>query len=59
MDEKEMSSAEEERQCKSCPYPAVGFICGNPDDCMQTRVRKIIRKDKEAYERSIKLCLTP
>lgn len=29
-------------ECRGCPYPSTGFLCGGSDgECMKTRVRKI------------------
>ena len=28
--------------CRGCPYPSTGFLCGGSDgECMKTRVQKI------------------
>ena len=28
--------------CRGCPYPSTGFVCGGSDgECMKTRVQKI------------------
>ncbi len=28
--------------CKGCPYPSTGFLCGGSDGgCMKTRIQKI------------------
>ena len=28
--------------CRNCPYPSIGFLCGGSDgECMKTRVQKI------------------
>ncbi len=28
--------------CKNCPYPSIGFLCGGSDgECMKTRMQKI------------------
>ena len=41
----EINEMQPERHCDGCPYPGTGFICGTNGECMQTRVREIIKKE--------------
>jgi len=45
---KEVNESQPERHCDGCPYPGTGFICGTNGECMQTRVREIIKKEDKA-----------
>jgi len=34
--------------CKDCPYPSTGFLCGGSDgECMKTRMQKIKNTSKK------------
>ncbi|MCI8856353.1 MAG: hypothetical protein HFH26_07380 [Clostridiaceae bacterium] len=34
--------------CKNCPYPSIGFLCGGSDgECMKTRMQKIKNTSKK------------
>ena len=34
--------------CKNCPYPSTGFLCGGSDgECMKTRMQKINNTPKK------------
>lgn len=35
-------------ECKNCPYPSTGFLCGGSDgECMKTRMQKIKNTSKK------------
>ncbi len=44
--------------CKNCPYPSTGFLCGGNDgECMKTRVQKIKNTSKMRIASMIKTVL--
>ncbi len=39
---KDMPTRTATADCRGCPYPSTGFLCGGSDgECMKTRVQKI------------------
>lgn len=40
--------------CRGCPYPSTGFLCGGSDGkCMKTRVQKINNTELDGERKNV------
>ena len=40
--------------CRNCPYPSTGFLCGGSDgECMKTRIQKIKKMTLEGESKNV------